>query len=72
MESSELECPWPAGGIDLCLIEPSSSEMLIVLKLQTTQELANLYNLKIDSLNQYARHVINRGITLTWRSPEVE
>ena len=60
MESSELECPWPAGGIDLCLIEPSSSEMLIVLKLQTTQELANLYNLKIDSLKQYARHLRGR------------
>ena len=62
MEPGELECPWPAGGIDLCLVELSSSEKLwlanqIVLKLQTTRELANLYNLKMDSLRQYARHL---------------
>ena len=42
MEPGELECPWSAGGIDLCLVELSSSEKLwlanqIVLKLQTTR-----------------------------------
>ena len=62
MEPGELECPWSAGGIDLCLVELSSSEKLwlanqIVLKLQTTRELANLYNLKMDSLRQYGRHL---------------
>ena len=62
IEPSELECPWPAGGIDLCLVELSSSEKLwlanqIVMKLQTTRQLANLYNLKMDSLRQYARHL---------------
>ena len=49
MEHSDLECPWPAGAIDLCLVELSSSEKLwlanqIVLKLQKTRQLSNLYN----------------------------
>ena len=62
MEHSDLECPWPAGAIDLCLVELSSSEKLwlanqIVLKLQTTRQLSNLYNLKMDSLRQYARQL---------------
>ena len=59
MNLNDIQCPWPADGVDLSITELSEMEKTwlahqIVSKVQTPRALANRYNLKPDTLRRYA------------------
>ena len=59
MNLNDIQCPWPADGVDLSITELSEMEKTwlahqIVSKVQTPRALANRYKLKPDTLRRYA------------------
>ena len=63
MNLNDIECPWPADGADLSLVELNEVEKTwlahhVVAKLQATRELAERFNMKPDTLRSYAQYTV--------------